>query len=479
MNLTDGFFQQCEKTPQQLAFSEENRRLNYAQFKEEIELLAAFLQSKALNQQPIAILLERGIDAAAAVYAVLSVGVCYLPLDVKNPPNRLAWIVEDAQPQWVIGKGERPVWLNKENIWLDIAKITTASPLRTGSRSHHSTIAAVLYTSGSTGTPKGVALSHAAMLNFSNWAAQIFKLNPHDNIASLAPFHFDLSVFDLFSSLSSGASVYFIPQQLTLSPSRLTAWLAEHQISCWYTVPSLLNFLAFKGGLETTPLPYLKQLLFAGEVFPTPALRKLTQLLPDTAFYNLYGPTETNVCCFWQVDRKRLETDEPIPIGLPACDAQLQIAQNGELLVRCENNFSGYWQQGKLMPRDRNKFYQTGDKVSLNKSGEYCYHGRLDRMLKCAGYRVEPAEIEAVLSQINGVVNCAVIGISDATSGQRPAAVLVLKNQTSLADVVKIAREKLTSYMLPCQFKLVESLPTLSNGKTDYLALQSLFNDHG
>jgi acyl-coenzyme A synthetase/AMP-(fatty) acid ligase len=157
----------------------------------------------------------------------------------------------------------------------------------------------------------------------------------------------------------------------------------------------------------------------------------------------------------------------------------LEIAQNGELLVRCENNFSGYWQQGKLIPRDRNKFYQTGDKVSLNKSGEYCYHGRLDRMLKCAGYRVEPAEIEAVLSQINGVVNCAVIGISDTASGQRPVAVLVLKNQTSLADVVKIAREKLTSYMLPCQFKLVESLPTLSNGKTDYLALQSLFNDHG
>ena len=291
-------------------------------------------------------------------------------------------------------------------------------------------LAAILYTSGSTGAPKGVALSHRALRNFADWAAYTFNISRCDRIASLAPFHFDLSVFDLFSSLSCGAAVHFVPAGLTLSPSRLTAWLCEQRISIFYTVPSLLSFIALKGSLTTTPLPDLKTVLFAGEVFPTPQLKKLCELLPTVDFYNLYGPTETNVCCYWPVDRERLQTDRPIPIGYPACGAVLKIdAETGELLVQSANNLSGYWHQGKLIAAlSTDNTYHTGDKVSLNERGEYCYHGRLDRMLKCSGYRVEPAEIEAVLSQFPEVTSCAVIGITDSTSGQRPAAAVVLKS---------------------------------------------------
>lgn len=475
MNLIAGFLAQCAKSPDQIAVCEENRSVSYAEFKQQVEQLAGFLQQKRKTSQPVAILLERGIDAAIAIYAVLMSGTSYLPLDVKNPLSRLALIIDDAQPEFVIGKDERPAWLNNSVRWVETHNF--ASLQMCGNLENTNEIAAILYTSGSTGTPKGVALSHAAMLNFSNWAAQTFKLNPQDKIASLAPFHFDLSVFDLFSSLSSGASVYFVPAKLTLSPSRLTAWLSEHEISCWYTVPSLLSFLAFKGGLDITPLPFLKKLLFAGEVFPTPHLIRLAQLLPDVDLYNLYGPTETNVCCYWQVDRKKLQPEQAIPIGISACGAKLEIAANAELLVDCENNFSGYWQQGKLIPRNSSEPYPTGDKVSLNKDSEYCYHGRLDRMLKCSGYRVEPAEIETVLNQIGGVKTCAVIGVYDPSSGQRPAAALVLKNPDLLAEIVKTAREKLPAYMMPCKFKVLEALPVLTNGKTDILALHSLFDD--
>jgi amino acid adenylation domain-containing protein len=482
MSIIAGFQEQCAKAPHQLAFCEENRVLSYAEFNQHVEQLAFFLQQTRTTQQPIAILLERGIDAAIAIYAVLMIGASYLPLDVKNPVSRLQFIIADAEPECVIGKGEKPDGLQQNNHWLDLTQISASNTNANlpGFKNLEGLyeIAAILYTSGSTGTPKGVALSHAAMLNFSDWAATTFQLNPTDNIASLAPFHFDLSVFDLFSSLICGASVHFIPAKLTLSPSRLTAWLNENQITCWYTVPSLLSFLAFKGGLETTPLPVLKQLLFAGEVFPTPHLIRLAHLLPDTTLYNLYGPTETNVCCYWRVERTELQAEQAIPIGVSACGAELEITANHELQVRCDNNFSGYWQQGKLIPRDTALPYPTGDKVSLNHKGEYCYHGRLDRMLKCSGYRVEPAEIETVLNQIAGVETCAVIGIEDASSGQRPAAAVVLKNPDLLAALVKIAREKLPAYMMPCQFKVLERLPILSNGKTDYLALHSLFKHH-
>jgi acyl-coenzyme A synthetase/AMP-(fatty) acid ligase len=191
-------------------------------------------------------------------------------------------------------------------------------------------------------------------------------------------------------------------------------------------------------------------------------------------FYNLYGPTETNVCCCWPVARERLEADQPIPIGHPACGADLRIDEkSGELQVRCANNLSGYWRQGRLIQAmEQDHYFHTGDRVSLNERGEYCYHGRLDRMLKCSGYRVEPAEIENVIQQCPEVVICAVTGITDSSSGQRPAAALVLESDNDLAAVIKHVKQSLPAYMHPAKFIVLDSMPCLANGKTDYQALK-------
>ena len=264
MTIITPFFQQCAQTPEATAFVEEDQTLTYADFKSRIEKIAAFLQAKQVQNQCIAILLDRGINSASAIYGVLSAGAICLPLDIKNPATRSNFIIQDAQPSYIIGQGEAPEWLDKAELWLDIdALLCTTAENITPTAVEPNALAAILYTSGSTGNPKGVALNHQALSNFSTWASQTFAINNQDRIASLAPFHFDLSIFDLFSSLASGASVYFLPARLSLSPSRLTGWLAEKQISSWYTVPSLLSFIALKGALETTPLPHLKRILFA------------------------------------------------------------------------------------------------------------------------------------------------------------------------------------------------------------------------
>ncbi|MDD5462365.1 MAG: amino acid adenylation domain-containing protein [Methylococcales bacterium] len=472
MSLLSAFNRQCQNAPDNIAFIEGDRQLGYRQVLQRADQLSACLMANPCRRVVIA--LDRGIDAAIAILAVLGAGACYIPLDIKNPANRLNYIINDANAQYMIGKGQRPGWLETPALWLDIEQLTDAPQIASRPvEASAEALAAILYTSGSTGTPKGVALSHRAMCNFADWAADTFRISQNDRIASLAPFHFDLSVFDLFSSLGCGAAVHFIPAGLTLSPSRLTAWLSEQQISVFYTVPSLLSFIALKGSLAATPLPDLKTVLFAGEVFPTPQLKTLCELLPDVNFYNLYGPTETNVCCYWPVERKRLQTGQTIPIGYPACGAVLQIdAETGDLAVQSTSNLSGYWQQGQLINAlSADHYYQTGDRVSLNERGEYCYHGRLDRMLKCSGYRVEPAEIEAVLLQCPEVISCAVIGITDATCGQRPAAAVVLKPGDRLEAVIKPVKQKLPVYMQPCKFIELETLPYLSNGKTDYQEL--------
>ena len=476
MNIVTSFFQQCTQTPNKAALIEETQAISYAEFRMRIEKIATFLQAKRVQNQCIAIALDRGINAATCIYATLSAGAIYLPLDITNPTTRLNFIISDAQARFIIGQGNAPAWIDKPETWLDITQLLLTEAKSSFPIQVEATeLAAILYTSGSTGSPKGVALSHQALTNFSTWASQTFKLNQQDRIASLAPFHFDLSIFDLFSSLASGASVYFLPSRLSLSPSRLTAWLSEHNISTWYTVPSILSFIALKGALATTPLPNLKRILFAGEVFPTQHLIKLANFLAETELYNLYGPTETNVCCYWHVDRQRLTREQSIPIGHAAGNAKLIIdSETGELSVNCLNNFSGYWQQGKLHPHNSD-FHPTGDEVSLNKHGEYEYYGRLDRMLKCSGYRVEPAEIEQCINQLNNIESCAVVGIKNLASGHRPAAAIVLKNGANLTDAIKPLRQRLASYMQPCKFIVVDTLPVLSNGKTDYQAIQSLF----
>ena len=444
MNIVIPFFQQCNQTPDKTAFVEEEHTISYIDLKTRIEKIAAFLRIKQVQNQCIAIALDRGIEAASSIYAVLSAGAIYLPLDIKNPVKRINFIIADAQPAFIIGIGDAPDWLDNPAIWLDLSQLPLTEikgifPVLVDKNN----LAAILYTSGSTGNPKGVALSHQALMNFSSWAQTTFKLNQLERIASLAPFHFDLSIFDLFSSLASGATVYFLPARLSLSPSRLTAWLSEYKITTWYTVPSLLSFIALKGALQTTDLSHLKRLLFAGEVFPCPHLIKLADLLPDTELFNLYGPTETNVCCYWQVEHHRLTVEQNIPIGYAACDAALLIdTETGELLVNSLNNFSGYWQQGKLQPLSTN-YYPTGDKVALNTQGEYEYYGRLDRMLKCSGYRVEPAEIEQCINQLATIVSCAVVGIKDLTSGQRPVAAVVLTGDATLSDIIKPLRQQL------------------------------------
>jgi len=471
--LLDPFLQHCRVRAEATALTENDNHLSYGELLKRAQTVAAALQGRGVQAgQAIAIHLDKGIHATVAVFGVLLAGACYVPLDLKNPTARLAFICDDAKVQAVIGTSTAPDWLNV-GLWLDINTCPEAKPKPIDISKE--SLAAILYTSGSTGQPRGVALSHDAIAAFSGWAAELLNLNADDRIASSAPLFFDLSTFDLYAVLGSGANLHFIPPTLTMAPARLSAWLKEHAISGWYTVPSLLAFLAYKGNLTETPLVHLRFLLFAGEVFPTPALIDLANALPQTALYNFFGPTETNVCCYWPVQRERLLANENIPIGQAAAGAELHIAdETGELWVRGPTLASGYWSQGRLHSfLNAQGWYSTGDRVSQENS-EYHFYGRLGRMLKCSGYRVEPAEIEAAVNALPGITECAVVGIEDPTAGQRPALAVVLAPEISIADIRKTLSRQLPAYMQPNRYQAMKELPRLANGKLDYRTLKAL-----
>jgi non-ribosomal peptide synthetase component F len=211
-------------------------------------------------------------------------------------------------------------------------------------------LAYILYTSGSTGTPKGVMLTHRNCLACVEWAVAEFAVSAEDTLSSHAPFHF-ASTFDLYAAAFAGAGLALVPGQASVFPSQIRRIEAEG-ITMWYSVPSVLTMLVLRGGLEPGSLPGLRTILFAGEVFPTRHLRQLAELLPHVRFANLYGPTETNVCTWWEVADLPPDDDRDIPIGraITNVDAfavtedgrRCAIGEVGELLVRGPTVMQGY-----------------------------------------------------------------------------------------------------------------------------------------
>jgi amino acid adenylation domain-containing protein len=349
-------------------------------------------------------------------------------------------------------------------------------------------LAYMLYTSGSTGQPKGVMLSHKAALAFVDWSYRTFSVKPHDVISSHAPLHFDLSVFDIFVSIKAGAKICLVPQGLSSFPKSVVEFINNNKISIWYSVPSILTQLILYGNLEEQKFSSLKQILFAGEVFPSKYLRSIMELIPHAKYYNLYGPTETNVITYYQVTEPP-ETDKAIPIG-KLCDGVASFIVNesgtlvregeqGELYVTCPTLMEGYWNDAQKTesvlsknihdPSSDKTLYKTGDLVSWNSNGYLNYHGRCDAMIKSRGYRIELGEVETALLSHTGIKEAAVTAVPDDKIGNIIKAVVVAKNKDEITEneVKRFCSKKIPHYMIPEIITIVDSLPRTSTGKID------------
>jgi amino acid adenylation domain-containing protein len=399
-------------------------------------------------------------------------------------PSLLAnWISASAcngvEHFFLAAEADAPALSVQVHTWSEM-QTASANPLAPASDSPDD-LAYLLYTSGSTGTPKGVMISHRNALAFSEWAAQLITLGPEDRVASVAPFHFDLSVFDIWATLSRGATLVIVDEATVLSGLRMVDRIVAKSITVWYSVPSALILMLDHGGLAERGVPSLRVIFFAGEVFPIKYLRRTMVALPKVRFFNLFGPTETNVCLAYEVPEPPPSDATAIPIGLPSCGDTITILDEqgnavpddeiGQLFVDGPTVMIGYWNDGQTALARHP--YPTGDFVSRRSGGEIMYHGRRDHMVKIRGFRIELAEVEAALMQHPGTREA----IAFAVEQRLVAAILPSDPDLSVLAIKRHCADRLPPYMIPSDVRLLAEMPRTSNGKIDRVRLRAKLMD--
>lgn len=501
--------------PEGQAVVDRERSISYGELDAQSNRLANALRSLGIVKgDRVGVYLDKSIESVVAVYGIMKTGAAYVPFDSDAPVARLAYIAKNCEIRVLLTGAEKEdrwgallaegapldylVVLNEVGVAgpegvavLDRKQVaqSRAEPVTAGVIDQD--LAYILYTSGSTGDPKGVMLTHRAALAFIAWAAKEFGIEPGDRLSSHAPLHFDLSVFDLYAAAYGGATVVLVPPKASIFPNQIVRFIQDHEITVWYSVPSILSMMTLRGGLQKGDLPSLRVLLFAGEVFPTKYLRQLMRLVPGTRFANLYGPTETNVCTWYEVPDLSDDNDDTIPIGAVVDnDEAFAIKEDGviavpgevgELYVRGATVMRGYWGDPErtargLVPDPRGEAlsdpaYRTGDLVEVLPGGSFRYVGRRDAQIKSRGYRIELGDVEAALNAHPGVIECAVVAVPDDLVTNRLVAYLTLREGSTVEEVARYCTERLPRYMVPESFKTLSELPKTSTGKIDRRSL--------
>jgi non-ribosomal peptide synthetase component F len=330
---------------------------------------------------------------------------------------------------------------------------------------------------------------------FLDWALPYFGHRPGDRISGHPPLHFDLSTFDIYGTLSSGAELHLVPPG-TLLPSQLARFIRDSELTQWFSVPSTFAYMVSGNAIEEGDFPSLRRVIWCGEVLAPAVLAHWMERVPQPSYTNLYGPTEATIASsFHTVGSAPQDTTVPIPIGVPCdgedivvLDERLQAVapgEIGELYIEGAGLSPGYWRDPEktdaafvVHPDSGLRLYRTGDLGRVDEDGVLHYVGRVDSQIKSRGYRIELGEIETALSAVEGVAECAVVAVESggfegasiccAFSSRAGAELDQLKLRSTLADT-------LPSYMLPTQWLELESLPRNVSGKADRRLLKERF----
>ena len=497
----------AEKFPDKTAITDGQSRLTFWTLASTSDHLGSFLSEVgATRGERVVYFMKRSLDCITASMGILKSGAAYVPLDMKTPPERWRRIVEDAAPAaFICHAATLPETLARtkemglhcpiiclcpckgqgrfENNVYFLEEVMASSGI-IPSKGTPDDAAHILYTSGSTGAPKGVVITHDNVRDYFEWGIKYFGITAQDRILCTAPFYFDMSTFDIFCSLLSGATLCLATQELLLFPEKLVKFMEAEQVTLWKGVSSLLMYMSRAGVLHAGRMPHLRTVIFAGEPLAPQYLNHWMQTFPEKSFYNGYGPTEaTGVSLCHHV--KHVSENAPIPIGRPCKNAKVVILNDdgapvtgevGELCIAGPGLAKGYLNDPQKTKRHftspppeypelGERIYHTGDLVRQNEEGEYVFIGRKDHQIKWMGYRIELAEIETNLLA-HPLVRDAVSLLSGPETGL-PELVAFFEADMEIDPglLSKFLASRIPHYMIPRRLIQIDALPRNDRGK--------------
>ncbi|MGW0870630.1 non-ribosomal peptide synthase/polyketide synthase [Streptomyces sp. NPDC002740] len=460
------FSAQAARTPQATALVFEGERLTYAELDARVERTARVLAGLGAGpERTVAVALPRSPELVVALLAVHRAGAAYLPLDPDYPEERLALMVEDARPVCVIRDG-LPTGPEED---LPAAQ-DPAHP------------AYVIYTSGSTGRPKGVVVPHEGIVNRLLWMQHAYGLTSADRVLQKTPSSFDVSVWEFFWPLITGAALVLARPEGHRDPAYLARLIREQDVTTVHFVPSMLQL--FLEEPTAAQCVGLRRVMCSGEALPVGLAHRFHEVL-TAELHNLYGPTEASV----DVTAVEIGPDAPsVPIGRPVWNTRVYVLDAGlrpvppgvpgELYLAGVQLARGYLDRAALTAErfvadpygaPGTRMYRTGDLARWTADGTVAYLGRTDDQVKVRGFRVEPGEIEGALTRHPAVAH-AVVVVRD----QRLVAYVVPDRDAGPVDATALRAHTgaaLPAHMVPAAFVPLGALPLTPNGKLDRRAL--------
>ncbi|MFD0370484.1 amino acid adenylation domain-containing protein [Streptomyces sp. NPDC127114] len=483
--------EQAARTPDAVAAETEDGSLTYRELVGRSRALAARLRADGVAAgQVVGVYDERSLDLVVALLAVMTAGAAYVPLDPELPDSRVEFQIADSGARVVLTRSDlagRLAGTGARVLAVDelLPTLPESGPLR-GTATPEDT-AYVIYTSGSTGRPKGVAVPHRGVVNRLLWMQEEYGLGADDRVLQKTPFTFDVSVWEFFWPLLTGAVLHLAAPGAQRDPRALADVIRRHRVTTVHFVPSMLDL--FLADPTSRDLPALRRVLCSGEALRSETVGRFFELHGDgPELHNLYGPTEASIdVTYWRCTPE--DAHRPVPIGRAVANTSLYVLDRegrplphgiaGELHIGGVQVATGYLNRPELTaasfvdnPFGPGRLYRTGDLAVLREDGVVLYRGRLDHQVKVHGFRIEPGEIESALLG-HPAVGQAVVTAPLGSDGQRQLVAHLVPEHDAPepAELRDWLRERLPAYMTPAHFVTLDALPLLSNGKLDRKAL--------
>ncbi len=480
---------------------DDGAELTYADFRNSYSAVGTHILQKypEASNRAVVVFLPKSAASVVAFMGALASGNAYVPVDYKTPVTRLMVMLEKLNPLLIITDSEGMAVIGEKYADLTVTYadiVSTAPDFELISNKLDGVIdtdpAYVMFTSGSTGVPKGVTISHRGIENYAKWLIKDFEIDESSCLGLQSGFHFDNSVFDMYTSFLTGAKLVIIPETLFMYPPQLMEFMKEKRVTCIFWVPTVMINVANSGALDNIDLPDLKTITFAGEVMPNKQLNIWRRALPGRKYANLYGPTEITVdCTFYVVDRDFAD-DEPLPIGYPVPNTKILLidennnpvpkGEKGELCVVGCGLALGYWNdpettdkvfvQNPLNTKYPEPMYKTGDLAYIAEDGLIMYSGRKDYQIKLRGNRIEMGDIENAAIGVAGIKSaCALFD----SKNEEIILFIVSDTEYILRKFNLLLGKTLPKYMLPGKLVQLESFPLTPNKKIDRKKLMEIY----